>query len=350
MDISLFDYDLPEELIAQFPARSRDESRLLVLDRDSGSMEILPFRSVTDFLDPGDAIVINDTKVFKARLLGQRATGAEVEIFLVRQSQEADGNACRWEALAQPSRRLKEGERILFANGDQPSLTLRQNRGEGRWLVEFDSESERLAIIEKYGHIPLPQYIRRPDSETDIKRYQTIFARDDKVGAVAAPTAGFHFTEEVLAQLSKKGVKRVDLTLHVGPGTFKPVSVDNIEDHFVDPEIATLPPKAANTLNQTRESRCRVVAVGTTSVRTLESAPIVGDEIKPFSGEVGLYIKPGYSFKVVDRLLTNFHLPKSSLLILVSAFAERELILEAYRRAIAEKFRFYSYGDAMLIL
>jgi len=350
MDINLFDYDFPEELIAQYPTRERDESRLLVLDRATGGMTIHPFREVTRFVDSGDAFVVNDTRVFKARLLGHRATGAEVEVFLVRRSNEVSEADCVWEALAQPSRRLKVGERILFSGSGQLSLTLCDNRGDGRWLVQFDSERDRVEIIEKYGHIPLPQYIRRPDTEVDISRYQTIFARQDKTGAVAAPTAGFHFTPEILADLEAKGVNRVELTLHVGPGTFKPVMTDNVEDHFVDPEIAMLSPDAASTLNRTRDAGGRIVAVGTTSVRTLESAPISRGRVERFSGEVDLYIRPGYEFRLVDRLLTNFHLPKSSLLILVSAFAGRELILEAYRKAIAEKFRFYSYGDAMLIL
>jgi S-adenosylmethionine:tRNA ribosyltransferase-isomerase len=345
VELSLFDYSLPSELIAQFPVRKREQSRLLVLDRDTGEIQHRSFKDLIEFLTPGDALVVNNTKVFKARLIGRRATGAKVEIFLVRR-QEA--NSERWLALVTKSRRVKEGEKILF--DDQPPVVLEKDVGGGSWLVTFSSKTARERTVSHFGHVPLPHYIRREDQPSDIRRYQTVFANPARVGAVAAPTAGFHFTRPLLDRLKQNGVSVVQLTLHVGPGTFKPIQADQIEDHIVDPEYAELTGKAADSLNSTRRRGGKIVAVGTTSVRTLESAPIKAGEVQPFSGMVDLYIKPGHHFKMVDHLITNFHLPKSSLLVLVSAFAGREKILTAYREAIQRHYRFYSYGDAMLIL
>ncbi len=345
MDIKKFDYQLPNKLIAQFPTQKRDESRLMVLNRISGEIEIHPFKDILNYLSEGDALVINNTKVFKARLIGNRESGAEVEIFLVRRNLESQEEI--WECLARPSRRLKENERICF---EKYSLELLKNLGEGRWQIRFDSTNQREKIISKFGHVPLPQYIKRTDATSDIRRYQTLFADKEKVGAVAAPTAGFHFTKPIIDSLNSKGVKIVQTTLHVGPGTFKPVSVDNIHDHSVDPEMAELTKSATDTINKVRQNKGKIFAVGTTSVRNIESAPFVSNMIQPHSGLVNLYIKPGYKFKVVDHLVTNFHLPKSSLLILISAFAGREKIIEAYEQAIKNEMRFYSYGDAMLIL
>jgi len=352
VDIKLFDYQFPAELIAQVPAKKRDQSRLMVLDRQFGKTEIHPFAKIIDFLHKGDALVINNTRVFKARLLGNRKSGAKVEVFLVRalpaDATEGSKRLRRWEVLAQPSKRLDEKEEIWF--GGDHSLTLEKNLGEGKWLISFPSKKIEKAIITKFGHTPLPLYIKRSDKAGDSRRYQTVFARKDKAEAVAAPTAGLHFTKALLTKIKKKGVKVVEITLDVGPGTFKPVKVENIEEHIVDPERATLTPKAAGVLNKVREKGGRIVAVGTTSVRTLESAPQKGGKFKPFSGDVDLFIKPGHKFKVADSLLTNFHLPKSSLLILVSAFAGRETVLGAYEKAVSERMRFYSYGDAMLIV
>ena len=349
MDIALFDYNLPPELIAQVPARERDESRLMVLNRATSIRELGRFPDILDYLSGGDALVVNNTRVFKARLLGNRVTGGEVEVFLVRRIED---NPLIWEAMVRPSRRVKEGESINFhkaCHTDRLSLALKENRG-NRWLVEFSSVISQEKIIDRYGHVPLPQYIKRPDAPEDVERYQTVFARTDKTGAVAAPTAGFHFTESLLEQVSEKGVELVELTLHVGPGTFKPVQVDDIDAHTVDPEFAELSQSGADVINRVRRGGGKIFVVGTTSVRTLESAPVVDGKIAPFCGEVDLYIRPGHEFKFVDHMITNFHLPKSSLLILVSAFAGRESILNAYRQAIANQFRFYSYGDAMLIL
>jgi S-adenosylmethionine:tRNA ribosyltransferase-isomerase len=344
-DISLFDYDLPPELIAQFPTRRRDQSRLMVLDRSSGEIIVRPFKSVTDYLRPGDAIVVNSTKVFKARLFGRRATGARVELFLVRPSDPSDPRA--WEALVSPSRRVKVGEEIQF---DRWRVLLAADLGGGRWMVTFHSERQRQNIIARCGHVPLPHYIKRDDQPSDLRRYQTIFADKQQVGAVAAPTAGFHFTRSILDGLQRDDIEIIRVCLHVGPGTFKPVKTDDIESHVVDPEMATLLPDAAAAINRVRKSGGKIIAVGTTSVRTIESAPIRGGEVQPYEGMVDLYIRPGYRFKLVDHLVTNFHLPKSSLLILVSALAGRECILNAYREAIRQRMRFYSYGDAMLIV
>jgi S-adenosylmethionine:tRNA ribosyltransferase-isomerase len=346
VDISLFDYYLPRELIAQFPGRRRDLSRLMVLNRADGAREHTRFKKIAQYFNRGDVIVVNDTRVFKARLWGHRATGGRTEVFLVRKLESERVEL--WEALVSPSGRLNEGEQIYFS--ENAKIQLVTAKGNGKWCVSFGSPSERKHIISHFGHVPLPHYISREDGDNDVRRYQTVFADRRKVGAVAAPTAGFHFTKALLEQLHQKGVERIELTLHVGPGTFKPVKCDRIEDHTVDPEYAELSPEAARRLNVARERGGAIFAVGTTSVRTLESAETKDGEALPFSGMVDTYIRPGYKFRLVDHLITNFHLPKSSLLILVSAFAGREKVLEAYREAIREGYRFYSYGDAMLIL
>jgi len=346
MNLSLFDYHLPKELIAQSPIRSRSASRLMVLNRKTGTIAHTRFRHIIDFLRKGDALVVNNTKVFKARLWGYRKTGGKIEVFLIRRA--ADSEAELWEAFVSPSRRLHEEEQIFF--DDRASVRLVRHLGNGRWLIQFRSTFARLQILSRFGHVPLPHYIGRDDTPEDVRRYQTLFADRSQVGAVAAPTAGFHFTRSLLRQIDSMGVKTVPLTLHVGPGTFKPVKCEMIEDHIVDPEFAELSMSAAAALNRVRDSGGRLFVVGTTSVRTLESAPFTRGKIQPFSGMVDLYIRPGFKFRMTDHMITNFHLPKSSLLILVSAFAGRERILSAYETAIAERYRFYSYGDAMLIL
>ncbi len=346
MDISQFDYHLPEQLIAQFPTRKRGESRLMVVDRRDGNISHKKFTDVLEHLSTGDGLVVNNTKVFKARLSGNRASGARVEVFLVRPSESAAGEV--WEALVSPSRRVKEGERIRF--GDSGAVELVQYFGDGRWQVRFSSKTARERVIAQAGHIPLPHYIDRADQPSDVRRYQTVFADKGKVGAVAAPTAGFHFSKDLLRQTTVKKVSLIPLTLHVGPGTFKPVKAEQIEDHLVDPEYAELPYKSAAKLNQVRGRGGKLWVVGTTSVRTLESTTMVAGQVQPLAKMVDLYIRPGFSFKFTDHLITNFHLPKSSLLILVSAFAGHDLLMEAYRQAIRLEYRFYSYGDAMLIL
>lgn len=346
----MFDYQLPDELIAQVPAPNRSDSRLMIVNRATAEIKTGMFPELIEYIYTGDCLVVNNTKVFKARLFGNRVTGGEVEIFLVRRN---ESDPLLWEALAQPSKRLNESEEIYFhrqCHTEKLSLGLEKYLGDGRWQVRFNSKLSEEKIIDTYGHVPLPQYIKRQDTISDVSRYQTIFARDDLAGAVAAPTAGFHFTKDVLDRLKAKQVEIEEVTLHVGPGTFKPVTVDTVEDHTVDPEYAVMTEETAGQIDAAINRGNKIIAVGTTSTRTLESAKRVDGRIKGISGMVDLYIRPGYSFQYVDHLLTNFHLPKSSLLILVSAFAGRELILEAYQRAIAEKFRFYSYGDAMLIL
>lgn len=350
MDLSLFDYELPRELIAQFPTRRRSASRLLVLDRKTGERRHLRFTDLPDYLEPDDCLVVNNTKVFKARLLGRRATGGRVEVFLVRPADlKEPGGRGRdiWIALVSPTRRLNAGERITFDS--RSNLELLEHRQDGEWLVAFSSKTARERTISRFGRVPLPHYIDREDQPADVRRYQTVFAAPDRVGAVAAPTAGFHFTPSLLAQIKDRGVTIVEVTLHVGPGTFKPIKADRIEDHIVDPEYAELTPKTAEQINAARAAGGRIIVVGTTSVRTLESAAQAKGDIRPFSGMVDLYIRPGHRFRAVDHLITNFHLPRSSLLVLVSAFAGREQILSAYEDAIARKYRFYSYGDAMLI-
>ena len=351
-DIKLFDYNLSPELIAQYPPKRRGNSKLMILNRASGQIDIRPFSALSEYLVRGDALVMNNTRVFKARLLGHRQSGAEVEVFLTKSFLQAaissKDRLRRWEGLVKPSRRLKDGEEIIF--DERHKLCLKENLGDGKWLIEFSSRSMEQKVIRKFGHIPLPQYIKRQDEISDSKRYQTVFARKDRAKAVAAPTAGLHFTRSMLEKIKQQGVKSVEITLDVGPGTFKPVKVEDITNHKVDSEFASLSAKACRIINTVKSKGNRVIAVGTTSMRTLESAAVTGNAIQPFSKDVDLYIRPGYAFKFADCLLTNFHLPKSSLLILVSAFAGRERILDAYQEAIRNKMRFYSYGDAMLIL
>jgi len=319
----------------------------MVLDRSNGQRSIVPFRQVVNWLNPGDVLVVNDTKVFKARLFGNRSSGGKVEIFLVKRLEEASGDET-WEAFVNPSRRVKVGEEVFF--DAKLTALLKTDLGGGKWAVQFASTAKRQKIISRFGHVPLPHYIKRTDQPTDLRRYQTVFADTQKSGAVAAPTAGFHFTPSLVKKIEERGVRVARITLHVGPGTFKPVRTDNIDHHTVDPEWAELSPQVAQHLNDVRASGGRVIAVGTTSVRTLESADIVDGAIQPFARKVDLYIEPGFDFRVVDRLITNFHLPKSSLLILLSALVGRERMLVAYGDAIEQEMRFYSYGDAMLVL
>jgi S-adenosylmethionine:tRNA ribosyltransferase-isomerase len=345
MNLSLFDYRLPKELIAQLPVRSRSASRLMVLDRKRNSIIHTRFDRIVEYLRQGDALVVNNTKVFKARLWGHRKTGGRIEVFLIRRS--PDTTLEQWEAFVSPSRRLHEEELIFF--DERYSVRLMSHLGSGRWLIQFSSPTSRQQILGRFGHVPLPHYINRQDTAGDIRRYQTMFADNTRVGAVAAPTAGFHFTSALLRQIKAMGVTVVPLTLHVGPGTFKPVKSETIEDHVVDPEFAELTPGSASAINRVRQAGGRLFVVGTTSARTLESAPVKDGCIEPFAGMVDLFITPGFNFRWTEHLITNFHLPKSSLLILVAAYAGRERILSAYATAIAEHYRFYSYGDAMLI-
>ncbi len=351
MRTDLFDFILPEELIAQFPPEKRGESRMLVLDRGSGAMDIHPFREIVDYLRPGDCLVFNDTKVMRARMYGLKngePGAARIEILLIR-AESGDGS--RWQCLLKPGKRVKPGTRVrlITAEGDFAGddwFTVTAKNDDGSFTVEFNS-ADNFAIQERYGHMPLPPYIRRADAVQDVERYQTIFARE--AGAVAAPTAGLHFTADVLATLAARGVEQVNVTLHVGPGTFKPVSVDDVTQHLMHTESFVLTAESAARINRVKDAGGRILAVGTTSVRVLESCAGADGKVLPQIGSTNIFIYPPYQPKVVDMLLTNFHLPKSTLIMLVSAFAGRENVLAAYELAIRERMRFYSYGDCMLL-
>ena len=343
MHISDFDYELPPDLIAQTPLETRDASRMLVLDRRKETWADSSFKEFTRHLRADDVVVVNNSRVIPARLTGHRDTGGHVEIFLVR---EIETNV--WEALIRPGSRLKIGSRVSFGDGkliaemlDDPGAEIRR--------VRFHCEGSFDELLAEFGSTPLPPYIKRPSgtSSTDRERYQTIYSR--RRGAIAAPTAGLHFTREVLSEVTQIA-SLAEITLHVGYGTFEPVRVDDVTDHSVSGEHFEISDAAAQTINTARANGGRVIVVGTTTLRALESAAREDRTVTPGSGVATLTIKPGYQFRIADALLTNFHLPRSSLLILVSAFAGREFILRAYDHALKEQYRFYSYGDCMLIL
>jgi S-adenosylmethionine:tRNA ribosyltransferase-isomerase len=333
-------YALPEELIAQEPAPNRDDSRLMVVRRDTGQIEETVFSNVGDYLNAGDNLVLNETKVIRARMKGVKKTGGHVEIFLLHETEPGV-----WDALVRPSSRVKPGTHVAI--GDLLHVQVNDRLPDGRRRIRFE-ENNVLQKLEDAGEIPLPPYIhRKKEVPVDAKRYQTVYAHNP--GAVAAPTAGLHFTPELFESLEAKGIRRSYLTLHVGYGTFKPIQVPDLSNHAVDSEEFLFPETTANELNATREAGGRIVSVGTTSTRVLESRFIDGRFVAG-EGDTNCYIYPPYTFRGVDVLLTNFHLPKSSLLALVCAFGGIELIQEAYDYAVENKFRFYSYGDAMLIL
>jgi S-adenosylmethionine:tRNA ribosyltransferase-isomerase len=347
MDVADFDFDLPEALIAQDPVPERGTSRMLVLSRRNGDVRDSVFSDLPRYLNAGDVLVVNNTRVFPARLIGRRdPSGGAVECLLIQELPSGE-----WDALMHPGQKLKPGTRALF---EGPGVTL---HGEvlaqhffGRRTVRLWTEGEIgvESAIERLGHIPLPPYIKREDRPSDRERYQTVYARDR--GSVAAPTAGLHFTGALLDDLRSRGIRIVEITLHVGYGTFKPVRADKVEDHVVDAEAVTVTSDAAAALTQALAERRRVIAVGTTTTRALESLTIDDGRVRPMSGHTDLFIKPGYEFRIVSGLITNFHLPRSSLLMLVAAFAGRDNVLTAYRHAVAARYRFYSYGDAMLIV
>ena len=341
MNTADFDFDLPEELIAQTPLEKRDASRLLVVDKETGAFSDQHFDQIIDQLQPGDALVMNNTRVLPARLYGIKPeTGGHVELLLLKNTQGDD-----WEVLAKPAKRLRVGAQISFGDGRLTATVVDELEHGGR-IVRFGYEGIFLEVLESLGEMPLPPYIH--EKLSDRERYQTVYAKEN--GSAAAPTAGLHFTEELLEQIAAKGVKLVYLTLHVGLGTFRPVSVDSLDDHEMHSEFYSLSEEAAQTLRQVKANGGRVIAVGTTSIRTLET---IGSkfqgQIQADSGWTNIFIKPGYDWKVVDAFSTNFHLPKSTLVMLVSAFAGRSLTLEAYEHAIAERYRFFSFGDAMFI-
>ena len=341
MNTADFDFDLPEELIAQTPLEKRDASRLLVVDKETGAFSDQHFDQIIDQLQPGDALVMNNTRVLPARLYGIKPeTGGHVELLLLKNTQGDD-----WEVLAKPAKRLRVGSQISFGDG-RLTATLVEELDHGGRIVRFSYEGIFLEVLESLGEMPLPPYIH--EKLADRERYQTVYAKEN--GSAAAPTAGLHFTEELLEQIAAKGVKLVYLTLHVGLGTFRPVSVNSLDDHEMHSEFYSLSEEAAQTLRQVKANGGRVIAVGTTSIRTLET---IGSkfqgQIQADSGWTNIFIKPGYDWKVVDAFSTNFHLPKSTLVMLVSAFAGRSLTLKAYEHAIAERYRFFSFGDAMFI-
>ena len=340
MKLEEFDYDLPEELIAQVPIEKRDESRLMVLNRKNKTIEHKIFKDIIDYLEPGDCLVRNNTKVIPARLYGKKDTGANVEFVLLKQ---LEGDI--WETIVRPGNKLKPGTKVYFGDGLLEATILDIMEG-GTRKVEFKYNGIFNEILDQIGLMPLPPYIHESLKEKD--RYQTVYAKYD--GSAAAPTAGLHFTPELLKQIEEKGVKIANVTLHVGIGTFRPVKEENIEDHEMHTEHYYIKQEDVDKINETKKAGKRVIAVGTTSCRVLET---VADKetgmVKEVEGDTGIYIYPGYKFKCIDGLITNFHLPKSTLLMLISALAGREYVLDAYKEAVKEKYRFFSFGDAMFI-
>lgn len=360
MLVSDFNYHLPPELIAQEPLSDRAGSRLLHLQRSSGKFQDCSFRDFPNLLRPNDLVVFNNTRVFPARLYGRRSGSraqpisarnraapqflkGKVEVLLTRQVSEQPN---QWECLVHPGRKIGVGEKLFFGDDGelQAEVISRSTFGERR--IRFEDTPDFFAAVERLGHIPLPPYIDRPDRAADRDRYQTVYARER--GSVAAPTAGLHFTPEILTRLRERGIETAEITLHIGLGTFQPVRVDHVEDHLLHRESYVISEQAASQINRALENRRRVIAVGTTSVRTLEDAASNG-RIQPGSREANIFIYPGYQFRVIGALLTNFHLPQSTLLMLVCAFAGKEQALQAYDHAVHEKYRFYSYGDCMFV-
>lgn len=350
MHIKEFDYDLPPELIAQYPLEERDHSRLMVLHRENKTIEHRYFFEIADYFKPGDVLVLNDTKVIPARLVGKKQSGGRIEVFLLRPQENGRVDESTWQCLINCSKKPKLHSKVLFDQSLTAEILEEEEEG---FKVRFKYEGNIEQVLDHIGLTPLPPYIKRgnslsKDESLDRERYQTIFARSR--GAVAAPTAGLHFTSELIDQIKAKGVKVLFLTLHVGWGTFQPVRVERIEEHGMHSEYYTLSPSTAKAINDARRRKARIIGVGTTTTRCLESTANGKGAIKSGKGYTNLFIYPAYSFKTIDSLITNFHLPRSTLLMLVSAFAEKEFILEAYREAIKEGYRFYSYGDAMFII
>ena len=340
MKLEEFDYNLPEELIAQVPIQKRDESRLMVVDRENRTIEDKVFKDIIDYLEPGDCLVRNNTKVIPARLYGKKDTGANVEFVLLKQ---LEGDI--WESIVRPGNKLKPGSKVIFGDGLLNAEIL-EILDDGTRKVKLTYEGIFNEILDKIGLMPLPPYIHESLKEND--RYQTVYAKYE--GSAAAPTAGLHFTPELLKKIEEKGIKIANVTLHVGIGTFRPVKEENIEEHKMHTEHFYIKQEDVEKINEAKNNGKKVIAVGTTSCRVLET---IADEntglVKPIESDTGIYIYPGYKFKCVDGLITNFHLPKSTLLMLVSALADRKFILEAYNKAVEEKYRFFSFGDAMFI-
>lgn len=339
MNKSDFDFYLPEELIAQTPLEKRDNSRLLHLDKNTGKIEHKHFYDIKQYIRPGDCLVLNDSRVLPARLIGTRPTGGAVELVLLKDL----GDNC-WECLSRPGRKTKPGQELIFGNGELTAVVQDLTQG-GNRIVKFDYKGIFLEILERLGKMPLPPYIK--EELQDSERYQTVYSKE--LGSAAAPTAGLHFTKELLSEIEDMGVSICCVTLHVGLGTFRPVKAENIEDHDMHSEFCIIPEETAKTVNDTKKAGGRVIAVGTTSCRTLESFTTDDGVLHATSGWTNIFIYPGYTFKCIDALITNFHLPESTLIMLVSALAGRECILNAYKTAVIEKYRFFSFGDAMFI-
>jgi len=335
-----FYYDLPEELIAQTPLTQRDASRLMHLDRKTGSVEHRTFHDILDLLQPGDCLVMNNSRVLPARLLGTRPTGGAVEVLLLREL----GND-RWECLTKPGRKTQIGTVLSFGDGLLTAKVV-DALEDGNKVVEFHYDGIFLEILDQLGQMPLPPYIK--ERLSDRERYQTVYSKE--LGSAAAPTAGLHFTDALLDALREKGIRTAFVTLHVGLGTFRPVKVEDVANHHMHSEYCVIPDEAAKIINETRQNGGRVVCVGTTSCRTLESFAKEDGSVEPSSGWTDIFIYPGYQFKAMDALITNFHLPESTLLMLISAFAGKETIMDAYKIAVEERYRFFSFGDAMIIL
>lgn len=340
MDINLFDFYLPDELIAQKPSDKRDHSRLLVIDKDNKTYEDKVFYNIIDYLRPGDVLVRNNTKVIPARLIGiKEVTGAHVEMLLLKQL-----NGDIWECLTKPAKSLKVGARVNFGDGKLIGEVV-EEKDEGIRLVKFIYKGIFLEALDSLGKMPLPPYIKEQLCGND--RYQTVYAKYE--GSAAAPTAGFHFTEELFDEIKAKGIEVVDITLHIGLGTFRPVKVEDTDNHVMHSELYEISEEAANALNKAKAEGRRIIAIGTTSTRTLEANIQEYGKFTPTKKETNIFIKPGYEFKAIDCLITNFHLPKSTLIMLVSAFAGREFTLEFYKHAVESKYRFFSFGDSMFI-
>ena len=339
MKTSDFWYDLPEELIAQTPLEQRDTSRLLVLDKDTGDVKHQHFYDIIEYLHPGDCLVMNDSRVLPARLLGHRPTGGAVEVLLLR-----DLGSKRWECLCKPGRKMQVGHEVIFGDGEL-TATVVEVQDTGNRVVEFHYEGIFLEVLERLGKMPLPPYIKA--ELQDQERYQTVYSRE--VGSAAAPTAGLHFTNELLDKIREKGVKTAFVTLHVGLGTFRPVKAEDISEHHMHAELCMISAETAAVLNETRAAGGRIICVGTTSCRTLESLVNEDGSFEAKSKWTEIFIFPGYQFKAMQALITNFHLPESTLVMLVSAFAGRENVLSAYEEAVREGYRFFSFGDAMYI-
>lgn len=341
MKTSDFYYDLPQELIAQHPIEPRDASRLMVMDRTSGALQHRRFRDVTDYLLPGDCLILNDSRVLPARIFGVKEGGESVNEFLLLVQKEQKV----WECITKPGKRARVGARFVFGDGIMTGEVIKV-LDNGNRIMSFECEDEFFSVLDNIGQMPLPPYIT--EKLTDKERYQTVYSRE--LGSAAAPTAGLHFTNQLLDRIRTKGVDIGYVTLHVGLGTFRPVKVDDVNEHVMHSEHYCLPRKTADLINKTRARGGRIISVGTTSCRTLESCPVVDGKILPSDGWTQIFIYPGYQFKVIDGLITNFHLPESTLIMLVSAFAGFDNVMNAYKTAVHEKYRFFSFGDAMMIV